>query len=265
MNLGGAQLIRCLLFDVDDTLMDYHQAETQILRRIFAENGKVPSQAELDDLWEKILAVLEYAWFARKPGVRRFSEIMSGSIATQLTDCCAYMRRKYDLKQDENALYELFGRYLGEAVTLYDDVLPVLKMLKGYFVLCAASNALSDCQRPRLRAMGIRFDHIFLSEEMGTIKPAQAFFPKDGVGGRVRNGGVYDGRRFAQLRYCGRAKGGNENLLDQSRGESVIRRNTAGCRDSKPASAVENQKKSGRDFEMTVFESDGGEKLRFRR
>ena len=88
------------------------------------------------------------------------------------------MRRKYDLKQDENALYELFGRYLGEAVTLYDDVLPVLKMLKGYFVLCAASNALSDCQRPRLRAMGIRFDHIFLSEEMGTIKPAQAFFRK---------------------------------------------------------------------------------------
>lgn len=82
MNLGGAQLIRCLLFDVDDTLMDYHQAEMQILRRIFAENGKVPSQAELDDLWEKSWLY----WNMRglqKPGVRRFSEIMSGSIATQ--------------------------------------------------------------------------------------------------------------------------------------------------------------------------------------
>ena len=228
-------MIRCLLFDVDDTLMDYHQAEMQILRRIFAENGKVPSQAELDDLWEKSwlywnLRGLHETW--REEIQRDYVRLYRDAV----TDYCAYMRRKYDLKQDENALYELFGRYLGEAVTLYDDVLPVLKMLKGYFVLCAASNALSDCQRPRLRAMGIRFDHIFLSEEMGTIKPAQAFF---------RNGGVYDGRRFAQLRYCGRAKGGNENLLDQSRGESGIRRNTAGCSDSKPASAVGNQRNQG--------------------
>ena len=177
MNLGGAQLIRCLLFDVDDTLMDYHQAEMQILRRIFAENGKVPSQAELDDLWEKSwlywnLRGLHETW--REEIQRDYVWLYRDAV----TDYCAYMRRKYDLKQDENALYELFGRYLGEAVTLYDDVLPVLKMLKGYFVLCAASNALSDCQRPRLRAMGIRFDHIFLSEEMGTIKPAQAFFRK---------------------------------------------------------------------------------------
>lgn len=170
-------MIRCLLFDVDDTLMDYHQAEMQILRRIFAENGKVPSQAELDDLWEKSwlywnLRGLHETW--REEIQRDYVRLYRIAV----TDYCAYMRRKYDLKQDENALYELFGRYLGEAVTLYDDVLPVLKMLKGYFVLCAASNALSDCQRPRLRAMGIRFDHIFLSEEMGTIKPAQAFFRK---------------------------------------------------------------------------------------
>lgn len=170
-------MIRCLLFDVDDTLMDYHQAEMQILRRIFAENGKVPSQAELDDLWEKSwlywnLRGLHETW--REEIQRDYVRLYRNAV----TDYCAYMRRKYDLKQDENALYELFGRYLGEAVTLYDDVLPVLKMLKGYFVLCAASNALSDCQRPRLRAMGIRFDHIFLSEEMGTIKPAQAFFRK---------------------------------------------------------------------------------------
>ena len=102
------------------------------------------------------------------------------------------MRGKYDLKQDENVLYELFGRYLGEAVTLYDDVLPVLKMLKGYFVLCAASNALSDCQRPRLRAIGIRFDHIFLSEEMGTIKPAQAFFRKAAQAAAVVKGTAPD-------------------------------------------------------------------------
>ena len=170
-------MIRCLLFDVDDTLMDYHQAEMQILRRIFAENGRVPLQAQLDDLWEKSwlywnLHGLHETWRGeiQRDYVRLYQEAV--------TDYCAYMRQKYDLKQDEKALYELFGRYLGEAVTLYDDVLPVLQALKGHFVLCAASNALSECQRPRLDAMGFGFDHIFLSEEMGTIKPAQAFFRK---------------------------------------------------------------------------------------
>ena len=28
-------MIRCILFDVDDTLMDYHEAETAIFRRLF--------------------------------------------------------------------------------------------------------------------------------------------------------------------------------------------------------------------------------------
>ena len=136
-------MIRCLLFDVDDTLMDYHQAEMQILRRIFAENGKVPSQAELDDLWEKSwlywnMRGLHETW--REEVQRDYVRLYRDAV----TDYCAYMRRKYDLKQNENALYELFGRYLGEAVTLYDDVLPVLKMLKGYFVLCAATKAACD-------------------------------------------------------------------------------------------------------------------------
>lgn len=236
-------MIRCLLFDVDDTLMDYHQAEMQILRRIFAENGKVPSQAELDDLWEKSwlywnLRGLHETW--REEIQRDYVRLYRDAV----TDYCAYMRRKYDLKQDENALYELFGRYLGEAVTLYDDVLPVLKMLKGYFVLCAASNALSDCQRPRLRAMGIRFDHIFLSEEMGTIKPAQAFFRKAAQAAGCETAECMMVGDSLSSDIAG-AKGGNENLLDQSRGESVIRRNTAGCSDSKPASAVGNQRNQG--------------------
>ena len=170
-------MIRCLLFDVDDTLMDYHRAEMQILRRIFAENGKVPSQAQLDDLWEKSwlywnLHGLHETW--REEIQRDYVRLYRDAV----TDYCVYMRKTYGLGQNENALYELFGRYLGDAVTLYDDVLPVLQMLKGHFVLCAASNALSDCQRPRLDAMNVRFDHIFLSEEMGTIKPAQAFFRK---------------------------------------------------------------------------------------
>ena len=46
-------MIRCILFDVDDTLMDYHEAETAIFRRLFAEQGRAIDAPALDDLWEK--------------------------------------------------------------------------------------------------------------------------------------------------------------------------------------------------------------------
>ena len=46
-------MIRCILFDVDDTLMDYHEAETAIFSRLFAEQGRAIDAPALDDLWEK--------------------------------------------------------------------------------------------------------------------------------------------------------------------------------------------------------------------
>jgi 2-haloacid dehalogenase len=77
---------------------------------------------------------------------------------------------------DAGALCDRFHALLSEAVTLYDDALPVLTALSGRFSLGIASNALSRYQRARVAALGIPMDRVFLSEEMGCVKPAPAFF-----------------------------------------------------------------------------------------
>ena len=75
--------------------------------------------------------------------------------------------------------YRRFNLYLGQAVTMYDDTLEVLDALKerGY-VLCAATNGLACVQRPRVGALGGRIDRLFCSEELGVVKPMEAFFAR---------------------------------------------------------------------------------------
>ena len=46
-------MIRCIFFDVDDTLMDYRSAERQVLTRLMREQGAEPDEAALDNLWER--------------------------------------------------------------------------------------------------------------------------------------------------------------------------------------------------------------------
>ena len=91
-------------------------------------------------------------------------------------DLCAYAREKYGLVASPAALGRRFAALMAEAVTLYDDALPALRALHGRFALCAASNALTESQRPRLRSLEGLLDHVFLSEEMGLVKPDPAFF-----------------------------------------------------------------------------------------
>ena len=168
-------MIRCILFDVDDTLMDYHEAETAIFRRLFAEQGRAIDAPALDDLWEKSWLY----WNGRgldRPGREDVRQTYHERSRQAVEDLCAYAREKYGLAASPAALGRRFAALMAEAVTLYDDALPALCALHGRFVLCAASNALTESQRPRLRSLEGLLDHVFLSEEMGLVKPDPAFF-----------------------------------------------------------------------------------------
>lgn len=168
-------MIRCILFDVDDTLMDYHEAETAIFRRLFAEQGRAIDAPALDDLWEKSWLF----WNGRgldRPGREDVRQTYHERSRQAVEDLCAYAREKYGLAASPAALGRRFAALMAEAVTLYDDALPALRALHGRFALCAASNALTESQRPRLRSLEGLLDHVFLSEEMGLVKPDPAFF-----------------------------------------------------------------------------------------
>ena len=87
-------MIRCILFDVDDTLMDYHEAETAIFRRLFAEQGRAIDAPALDDLWEKSWLY----WNGRgldRPGREDVRQTYHERSRQAVEDLCAYAREKY--------------------------------------------------------------------------------------------------------------------------------------------------------------------------
>ena len=153
--------------------MDYHEAETAIFRRLFAEQGRAIDAPALDDLWEKSWLY----WNGRgldRPGREDVRQTYHERSRQAVEDLCAYAREKYGLAASPAALGRRFAALMAEAVTLYDDALPALRALHGRFALCAASNALTESQRPRLRSLEGLLDHVFLSEEMGLVKPDRA-------------------------------------------------------------------------------------------
>ena len=180
-------MLSLILFDVDDTLMDYKAAESAVLRRIFAQNGKEADPAALEDLWGLSwhywdLHQLSQTW--REEVQREYHRRYHAAVLAY----CAAMREKYALNMEADALYERFNAFMADAVTLYDDALPVLSALQSRFTIGSASNALASSLRARVAAMGIPIEHVFLSEEMGCVKPARAFFE-----GAARAAGVAPG------------------------------------------------------------------------
>lgn len=170
-------MIRGILFDVDNTLMDYQRAEYFILRQLFAENGKTIDEEALATLWELSWRYwheqkLEETWLEEVQ--RTYHERYDLAVRNY----CAHMREQYGLSMEVDALRVRFGELMGQAVTLYDDALPALSALKGRFVLAVASNAIAASQRARVRSAGLPVEHQFFSEEMGCIKPMPQFFEK---------------------------------------------------------------------------------------
>lgn len=171
-------MITHILFDVDDTLLDYQRAEAFILDRLFAECGRQLRGEELAEAWRLSWAY----WDAERlsdtdaPEVQReYHERYHRSVQAY----CGELSRRHGLGLTAAETYRRFNLYLGQAVTMYDDTLEVLDALKerGY-VLCAATNGLACVQRPRVGALGGRIDRLFCSEELGVVKPMEAFFAR---------------------------------------------------------------------------------------
>ena len=169
-------MITHILFDIDDTLMDYYTAEMNVTRGLFDENGVECTQEKLDDSWK----MSWYYWDKENlsntdlPEVQRDYHVRyhRGVLAH-----CDELARKHGFKMSGEEVYERFNTLFSGQVTLYEDALPVMDELiaKGY-VLCAATNGLERIQKERVAALDGRITHLFCSEALGCVKPTKQFF-----------------------------------------------------------------------------------------
>jgi YjjG family noncanonical pyrimidine nucleotidase len=157
-----------LLFDFDNTLVDFTSASKQSLWWTFEEYQIECTNA----IYKTYKKINHQVW----------TDFEHGKITAE----ALRPKRFSDLFQAlniENIDPIIFGqRYLTnliEASTIYDGVLELLQSLKeaGY-IMSIVTNGLKEVQRPRLTKLGMTdfFDSIIVSDEIGNKKPELAFF-----------------------------------------------------------------------------------------
>ena len=155
-----------ILFDADNTLFDFTQAETAALLDTFHDLG-LPYQPDYARLYSRINAAI---WAEFEQGqidstrlrVARFERLIQ---AAGLTADAAHFSRSYILN-------------LARCAQLLAGAEELVKSLRGLYHLGLITNGLKDVQRPRLRASALAdsFEVVVISDEIGVQKPAAGFF-----------------------------------------------------------------------------------------
>jgi 2-haloacid dehalogenase len=164
-----------LLFDVDDTLLDFGAAEREALR-LFFEEQNIPLTAEIETHYKKINQGL---WKSFEEGKLDRDEVLNTRFSI--------LFKAYNREVDGALLEKSYRSYLEEGKQLVNGALEVITDLQNQYDLYIVTNGVSKTQYKRLRASGLHplFKDIFVSEDTGFQKPMKEYF--DYVFARIPN------------------------------------------------------------------------------
>lgn len=159
-------MIKYLLIDLDDTILDFHKAERIGLCNTLRHYAIEPTE-ETVELYKQINAA---HWHALEQGRMTRKQVNEGRFA----ELFRAMGREVD--GEECAAF-----YLSQLALTY-DYLPGAKeaiiSLSKKYRLFVASNGTASVQFPRLAASGLDryIEKAFISEALGENKPSKAYF-----------------------------------------------------------------------------------------
>ena len=159
---------RVLLFDIDNTLLDFTAGAMQSMEAIFLEAGLAYTpemfgvfQTENDKLWARI---------------ERGELTIAGLRGVRWQTILACL----GLEADGAAMEDAFRIRLHESAVPVAGAREMLEHLHGKYRLCAASNGPYAQQVNRLRRAGMYdfFETLFISGQIGAEKPSTVFFDR---------------------------------------------------------------------------------------
>ena len=160
-------MIKYVLFDVDDTLLDFGKAESAAIGKTFERIG-IPATEELIRRYSEINAQ-QWARFER-------GEISRERLLTERFDILFSELGVHNIPSEmAQACYEYL---LGIGHYFVDGAEALLEALKDKYELYIVSNGNASVQDRRLKSAGIipYFSDIFISERVGFNKPSAEFF-----------------------------------------------------------------------------------------
>ncbi len=159
-------MIKYLLFDVDNTLLDFRRCADGALADSFREWGLLYDP----DYLKTFLKVNDYYWKRLEDGEITKEELFKTRFVT--------IFKLLNINVDGRAFEQTFIKYLYDSCACYEDTADVLKTLAESYDLYIISNASLDEQKNRLKRAGLLsyFKEVFTSEDVGYAKPDKRFF-----------------------------------------------------------------------------------------
>lgn len=155
-----------LLFDVDDTLLDFDVAENAALARLFEQENVTVTTAMLARYKE----INEAMWRAFERGEVTKSVLHNTRFSKFF--------KEYGMEVDGAYFEEVFQKYLQEAHYFVEGAYEIIAKLAKDYDLYVVSNGKTMTQNKRLANADLAkyFEGIFISEQTGYQKPMIEFF-----------------------------------------------------------------------------------------
>ncbi|MDE1548618.1 YjjG family noncanonical pyrimidine nucleotidase [Jeotgalibaca caeni] len=157
---------KTLLFDIDDTLLDFKAAETHAISHLLEEMGIAITEERI----AQYAAINQVLWEQFEKGLIQ-REVLLGK---RFEDFFAL----YGKKVDGQEMDRTFRARLEEGNYLMEGSLELLESLKQTHDLYAVTNGVSKTQQRRMADSGLRpyFKKVFVSEDTGYQKPMPEYF-----------------------------------------------------------------------------------------
>lgn len=155
-----------LLFDLDDTLLDFGKTESFAMERLFADYGIAPTQEN-----KRIYVELNKAkWRALEKKEITREELFK----TRFTEFFALM----NIDADGIKANSEFISYVSQGSYLIDGALETCRILHENYRIFIITNGSKKAQHGRLTGSPLMeyIDGVFISEEIGFVKPEKGYF-----------------------------------------------------------------------------------------
>lgn len=168
-----------VLFDLDDTILDFHKAEHIALKKTLSGMGIIPKEEFL----KRYSEINQAQWKLLELGETTREDVKLNRYRIFFNELRALgIILPYDGDINECSLHAAsdYIEYLSVGHFFLEDSLEVIKKMHNNYHMFIVSNGSSYVQAGRLKSSGIipYFDDIFISESIGFNKPDIRFFEK---------------------------------------------------------------------------------------
>ena len=157
-----------VLLDLDDTILDFHRAEAAALSRTLRELGLEPRE----EILRRYSAINRRQWELLEEGKQTREET--------LTRRFEILFAEYGITASGPEARDRYEDHLSVGHFFMPGAEELLEALFGRYELYIVSNGTPKVQAGRIASAGIAryFEKIFVSEELGAVKPSAEFFAR---------------------------------------------------------------------------------------